>query len=229
MPPPPRSNNNPKQSAKTHQFGSLIKGAAPNSQRAEKVVKRFPSKIGKWELKRQVKEADRIRMESIEALNMIPDAESVILGEKSSMGKLISHAHGNRLTTGAHLRVAELDHDPIAFAVKIIKGEALTQNHPFLAYLFEKAAEYRDKVEKGKAIDFDGFIDDLIEVGKVQLLDSWTPPNLRADTNKDLLKYLYPTLKAVDHSGTINHQHLHITVLQETEAKIFTKAFNEDY
>jgi len=206
MPPPPAK------SAKiTRQKGRLIKGGATKSKR---------------EATRIFKEEERKKAIRMDELNHTPGASEVIL--KQNTTSLLSKA-GNRLTTGAHIRVAELDHDPIAFAVKIIKGEVLTENHPFLAYLFEKAAECREARENGKVIDPERFIDELIDKGQEMLTDSWTPPKLRMDSNRDLLKYLYPTLKSVDHSGTVNHNHTHIAVLQAQEVLVFRDKFNDDF
>lgn len=207
MPPPAPD---PKKQYPKREKGKLIKGGAQNTRRA---------------LAREVKQEDQAKRARLLDLEVIPDSSKIILGETKA---LLARGH-NRMNVAAHVRVAELNHDPIAFAVKVIKGEALTQSHPLLAYLYEKAAEVREAIENKSEIGIEDFIGDLLEAAVPMLTDSWTPPKLRLDANKDLLKYLFPTLKAVDHSGTVNHNHTHIALLQAQEVEVFRDKFNDEY
>lgn len=185
--------------------------------------------MSKRALQKQLAEEDERKSRALDELEVIPASRDIILGDNDAMKSLISRASKSRLTTGAHIRVAELNHDPIAFAVKVIKGEALTENHPYLTFILDCVASYYADIEAGKPVLIDDLLDRLVDKAKEMLTDSWTPSKLRIDANKDLLKYLYPTLKAVDHSGTVNHNHTHIAVLQEQEVATFKKKFNDEY
>jgi len=207
MPPP----NDKSAELLKRQKGRLIKGGASKSKTAQR---------------KEIEAETRSKAQRMEDLYEVPPASAIILGQNNL--SLLSKS-GNRLTTGAHIRVAELDHDPIAFAVKVIKGEALTENHPFLQILYDVAADCRKSREEGKVLDVEKIVEDLLDKGQMMLSDSWTPSKLRLDANKDLLKYLYPTLKAVDHSGTVNHKHTHIAILQAQEVEVFRDTFNDEY
>ena len=209
--PPPSDKNKPK----AFQKGTLRKGGSPKGQRAA-------ARLAEKEAKEKALE-----------LALVPSAEAVVLGAEEARNSLVARdgnmsMHG-KLTRAAHLRVAELDFDPLAFAVKVAKGEALTENHPFLGELILWVMDKQTAMEKGKDIDWEGEILDLLDRARGQLTDSWVPHMLRLKANTEIMSYLFPKLKATEHNGKVTHEHLHITPLQKQEIQAFKEVFDANY
>jgi hypothetical protein len=81
--------------------------------------------------------------------------------------------------------------------------------------------------EKGKAPSADQ-LRDFIDEAREHLTDSFVPLKLRSDHIRDLLGYVYPKLKATEHTGQIQHD-LKVTPLNQKELKAFKTTFNKDY
>jgi integrase len=132
------------------------------------------------------------------------------------------------MTVGAHQRLADLNFDPLEWSVKIARGEALTTNHPFLEMIRDWYMDMISHLTKGNAINWERELEKILEKAKVSLTDSWVPLNLRSDHIKELMQYLYPKLKAVEHSGSIQ-QDIRIKPLSRNEVEIFKEVFDEEY
>ena len=128
----------------------------------------------------------------------------------------------------AHQRMADLNFDPLAMSVAIAKGEALQQDHPFLAELTVMILKLIGKHEKDKKVDWEEELHLILEKARKELSNCHVPIHLRSDHVKELMGYLYPKLKATEHSGTIQHA-LRVKPLSADEVKTFKLAFDEDY
>lgn len=133
-----------------------------------------------------------------------------------------------RMTVGAHQRMAELDFDPLEWSVRIARGEALTKDHPFLEFLGEWVSDHVGLIANQTPVDWERVLASLLEKAKTALTDSWVPLNLRSDHVRDLIQYLYPKLKAVEYSGTVQG-HLRIKPLTASEVEIFKRNFDANY
>lgn len=167
-------------------------------------------------------------------MQLVPSSEAVVLGAAEAQRSLVGRDGGhptmhNKLTRAAHLRVAELDFDPLAFAVKVAKGEALTENHPLLSIIILWVMEHNERLESGKPIDWEGDMAELLDDAQRLLTDTWVPHALRLKANTEIMSYLFPKLKATEHTGKISHEHLHITPLQKQEILEFKQVFDENY
>lgn len=160
------------------------------------------------------------------------DSITNVLNQKNQSNKypaeFVSKSGKQISTAGAHLKMAELNFDPLAMSVAIAKGELLTKDHPFLveitAWCFKRLAD----LEKGAKIDWNSEIEIILEKARESLTDSHTPINIRSDHVKELMSYLYPKLKATEHTGTIEH-HLKVKPLTSEEVLTFRRTFNEEY
>jgi hypothetical protein len=211
--PPPKKEPNPK--------GRIIRKGFQTRTAPKTSVKDL--------LKKEDERKDAVMAE----LHSVPAAAEVVKGSKSARRSL--HTGGalsvsQRLTAAAHLRMAELDFDPLAQAVAIAKGEMLTQDHPFLDFMTKWIVTHMKALDKNPdQIDWETALETLLQEARVQLSDSWTPLNIRADMTKELASYLYPKLKATEHHGTINHNHLHLTPLTRDEMLEFKAVFDDEY
>lgn len=128
----------------------------------------------------------------------------------------------------AELKFAEHDFDPLEWSIKIATGKALTEDHPFLAKLQEWAAvASKNLLEKGRPVTVED-MEELVADAESCLSDSWTPHKFRSDHIKELLQYMYPKLKAVEHSGVVGHD-VRVRKLTAKEVELFDKKFNKDY
>jgi hypothetical protein len=133
-----------------------------------------------------------------------------------------------RMTVGAHQRLAELNFDPLEWSVKIARGEALTTDHPFLKVMREWHLTMLVAIEKSEPIDWQYQLEKLLVQASTSLSDSWVPLNLRSDHIKELMSYLYPKLKAVEHSGNVKTD-ISLKPLTKNEVEIFSQYFNDEY
>ena len=123
----------------------------------------------------------------------------------------------------------EFNYDPLAAAVQIAKGEALTQDHPFLKHMEKMLSIWRKKAESKEVIEVSD-IDLLMKMAEEMLTDSWVSHELRSKHILDLLAYIYPKKKAVDmsHSGSVEMD-MKIKPLTAKEIQEFDNEFNEQY
>lgn len=142
--------------------------------------------------------------------------------------KLTSHTSNRVKREEAGKIMADSGFDPLEWAIKIAKGEALHEDHPFLSKLQEwKELWLKNMVEHGKYITPDD-LENLMKVAVEDLTESYTPIKIRADQIKDLLQYIYPKLKATEHTGAIQVDHRLKPITRE-EAKAFKEVFDENY
>ena len=135
-----------------------------------------------------------------------------------------------RLTIDAWNRIhEELNYDPLAEAVKIAKGEALTQDHPFLAYLEDAIAGLIKKLAVGQKIT-ESELAVILDTGRKLLTDSWTSHDLRSKAVFELLGYIYAKRKHVEtsHTGSVGLD-LQIRPLLKDEVEIFEQKFDKDF
>lgn len=160
----------------------------------------------------------------------IDSIENVLRQSQKPNGELISVTNkGKRIATvGAHVRMAELNFDPLAMSVAIAKGEALTKDHPFLADFTAWCFSRLKDIADGKKLDWESELERILSKARDALTDSHVPLALRSDHVKELMGYLYPKLKATEHSGTIQH-HLRVKPLTQEEVLTFRNSFDEKY
>lgn len=128
----------------------------------------------------------------------------------------------------AHVTMAEAGFNPLEWAIKIAQGKALTEDHPFLKILTKWVDMWiKNITEKGLMLTADD-LEEFQAEAALALTDSHTPIKIRADQIKDLLQYVYPKLKAVDHSGQIQHD-IKLTPLSKEELAAFKEVFDEKY
>ena len=124
--------------------------------------------------------------------------------------------------------MAKANFDPLLESIKIAKGEALTEDHPFLTVLEKWARRFSDKIDKNHYNMESSDIDDLLELAEEALTDSYVPISLRATHIRDLLNYVYPKLKSTEHTGQIQHD-MKVQPLTVAEMRRYKKAFNDKY
>lgn len=147
-----------------------------------------------------------------------------------------------KLTKDAWKRMHEdMNFDPLEYAVRIAKGEELTQDHPFLARLLDflgilekklatiEVAEGDEKSEKNKQYAL-MTIEQLQKESEKMLSDNWVSHELRSKHILELLKYIYPQRKSMDHmhSGSVEMD-INIKPLTKEEIVIYEQRFDEDY
>ena len=121
------------------------------------------------------------------------------------------------------------DYDPITMAIKIARGEELTKNHPFLKVLFDYKEDIQHMIlTKQSQSKVRARLQELWNVAKQQLSDSWVDTATRAKVNMDLMKYIAPQLKSTDihfrkdDSGSAKK-------LTEAEVRKFKKEFYKEF
>ena len=124
--------------------------------------------------------------------------------------------------------MANANFDPLLESIKIAKGEALTEDHPFLKELGKWVRNLSDKIEQKHYKVEREDLEDLLGRAEKSLTDSWVPHSLRSLHIKDLLNYVYPKLKSTEHTGQIQHD-LKVQPLTKDEMKKFKEVFDEDY
>ena len=120
-------------------------------------------------------------------------------------------------------------YDPVTMAIKIARGEELTQDHPFIKLLFEYIADLKHMIlTKKPQSKINARLKELWIVGKQHLTDSWVDTGTRAKVNQDLLNYIAPKRKAndityrKDESGSAKK-------LTDAEVKKFRKQFYGEF
>ena len=125
-------------------------------------------------------------------------------------------------------QMASNNFDPLLESIKIAKGEALTEDHPFLLVMEKWVRNMADKVEKKRYKIEREDLEDLLGQAEIALSDSWVPIALRATHIRDLLNYVYPKLKSTEHTGQIQHD-MKVQPLTRAEINKFNKSFRDDY
>lgn len=140
-----------------------------------------------------------------------------------------------KLSLEVRERMIELDCDPLAFAIKIMKGEELTKDHPLVIPLqikirglvgFVKGLNVLEKDEKeGMITEWEQFEDYCVKV----LSDSYVPAEVRMKQANELLGYLYPKQSAVKVDLTSRTESGPIKPLTLAEITKFKARFFRNY
>lgn len=134
-------------------------------------------------------------------------------------------------TYNVHKRLNEdgLNYDPLEHAVRIAKGQAMTEDHPFLPIFLDTLATWKGNIKNGIPIT-EQQIENLRIKCIEYLTDSWTPHQIRAKMVTELLSLLYPKAKLTHHthSGQIDHD-IQIRPLSSEEANVIEGKFNEQF
>ena len=154
-----------------------------------------------------------------------PKAEIMRICEKGLQNSIY-----NRTTLAAHHRILdELDYDPLAAAVDVAKGNALTKDHPFLKLLTDTLANWQRRIANNETILVEE-VEELSELGIKMLTDSWVPHDMRIKTIMELISYLYPKRKAVDINKTSKKEvAVVVAPLSEQDLNSFKRKFNNEY
>lgn len=121
------------------------------------------------------------------------------------------------------------DFNPLQFAIDVAKGRALTKDHPFLLILSERLTDFAKRTQEGTPIDAQEFL--LLEEEAVKYLtDSWTSHELRAKFIMDLMQYVLPKRKAVEHTIIKDEdaENQAVAVSEESQ-KAFLEKFEKEY
>lgn len=135
-----------------------------------------------------------------------------------------------KLTTAAFVRMEEeFGFDPLAEAIAIASGDALTKDHPLLPILDDHFTNWKKRIALNKPITIDD-IDRLEEKCIAALTDSWVEPSIRAGMVKELLGYIYPKRKSVEynHGGNIQED-MSMKTLTKEEAGVIIDVFEDKY
>lgn len=130
-------------------------------------------------------------------------------------------------------RLSEFNFDPVAQAVAIAKGEVLTQDHPLLpllqSWVDDMLAAIHDQ-EHAFLLSEDPY-ENLLEMGRKFLTDSWVSHDLRYRQTKDLIEYIHGKQgqvkkEEIDDRGGETKE---VKPLTRQEVELFNDVFNAAY
>jgi len=112
--------------------------------------------------------------------------------------------HSRKRTKELLQRLEEMGADPLKFAVDVMDGRELTTDHPFLKVLYNHLRPLRRAIKDDK--EALRAMEELEDVAVKYLRNGHVPIEIRSRHALELLQYMYPKRKSVDHSGTIGMQ-----------------------
>ena len=141
---------------------------------------------------------------------------------------------GTRKVNAKHLRTAEQvlqDHnfDPLDLLMDVAQGKALYDDHPFLPILFKYLNDMAERLEYQDGFGVKGLLQQLRIESMGYLKDSYTPKEHRIKVASEILQYVRPKKKQVEHTNSGAASNVAITPLTQEEIESFDLWFNENF
>lgn len=101
-------------------------------------------------------------------------------------------------TAAAPLALEALGFDPLQECVKIAKGEAHGEEHPFFEVLEKELTAWAGFIRNGKGVSAD-HVEKFIDVAKSYLDNTWVSPEIRFKYLKELLAKTHGNKNQLEH------------------------------
>ena len=133
-----------------------------------------------------------------------------------------------------HLRSAEEmlekhNFDPMDLLMDVAQGNALYDDHPFLPVLHRYLADVKDRLDNEDGFGVKGLLEQLRVESYGYLKDSYTPKEHRIRVAMELMQYVRPKKKQVEHSGTTNQGPVVVQPLTKEEVENFKVWFDDNF
>ena len=118
--------------------------------------------------------------------------------------------------------------NPVEMSLKIVKGEVLTEDHPFLKTLYEYICMIEGHCHEDDGRGVLTRCKELWNTAKNQLADCYTPIELRSKHILELMNYLHPKKKAIEITAASELQGSAVP-LTPADVLLFEEWFNREF
>jgi hypothetical protein len=119
--------------------------------------------------------------------------------------------------------------DPMDLLLNVAAGKALYDDHPFLPVLHRYLNDAVDRIDNDDGFGVRGLLAQIKTESYGYLQDSYTPKEHRINVAKELMQYVRPKKKQIEHTGSGQSGPVVVMPLTEEEVGLFKVWFDQEF